>query len=273
MRRRDFIKAVAAAPLVTSNPTAIGIRLHHRRRRLRGLCPGQSPERERVDPRAAARGRRPARRGSVDRHAGQVGVADRLEVRLGLRDGARAGPAESPHRLSARQGPRRLERDQRDDLHSRPPVLFRSLGTRRQHRLGIRSAAAVLQEVRAQRAGRNAVSRRRWSARGVDVHRSACRPQGVPRRGGATRLQGRRALRLQPAVAGQHRGLLPEEHPRRQTAQRRRRVPHAGADAAESRSALAVPGHEADLRGQEGRRGRVPARRQAGAGARPRRWC
>ena len=54
--------------------------------------------------------------------------------------------------------------------------------------------------------------------------------------------QARRALRLQHAVAGEHRRLLPEEHPRRQAAQRRGCVPEAGAVAAQSRSALAGAG-------------------------------
>ena len=92
--------------------------------------------------------------------------------------------------------------------------------------------------------GETRVSRRRRSARGVALHRSACGPQGVPRRGRAAAVQGRRALRLQSADAGQRRRLLPEEHPRRKTPQRRRRVPDAGVVAAESRSAIAVPGHE-----------------------------
>ncbi len=119
-----------------------------------------------------------------------------------------------------------------------------------------------------QRAGRDDVSRRRWSARGIDVHRSARRPQGVPRRGGPTWLQGGRALRLQHALAGQRCGLLPEEHPRRKAPQRRGRVSDAGVGAPESRGALALPGDEVALRRQEGRRHRVPARRQARTGAR-----
>ncbi len=77
------------------------------------------------------------------------------------------------------------------------------------------------------------------------------------------RLQGRRALRLQHAVAGQRRRLLPEEHPRRKAPQRRGRIPDAGVVAPEPRSAIALPGDEAALRRQEGRRHRIPPRRQA----------
>ena len=65
------------------------------------------------------------------------------------------------------------------------------------------------------------------------------------------------------ADAGQCRRLLPEEHPRREAPQRRRRVPDAGAVAPESRSAIAMPGHEDRVRRQESRRHRIPARRQA----------
>ena len=214
----------------------------------------------------AARQRR-----SGDHDAGQVGVADRIEVRLGLCDGAGARPAESAHHVPARQGARRLERDQRDDLHSRPSVLFRSLGARRQSGLGIRGAAALFQEVGAQRDGRDAVSRRRWAAGRLALHRSPCRPPGVPGRGRAAAIQGRRALRLQPADAGERRRLLPEEHPRRKTPQRRRCVPDAGAVAPEPRSAIAVPGDEA--RRSKARRAvghRVPARRQARSARAPR---
>src|SRR5262249_11734993 len=58
--------------------------------------------------------------------------------RLGLPDRPAAGLRGSPALLAARQGARRLERAQRDDLHPRPPERLRSLGLPRQRRLVVR---------------------------------------------------------------------------------------------------------------------------------------
>ena len=72
---------------------------------------------------------------------------------------ARARPAEPPHRVSARQGARRVERDQRDDLHSRPSPLFRSVEGAGQPRLGLRRrAAAVPAQSNATRAAKPSIA-------------------------------------------------------------------------------------------------------------------
>ena len=52
-------------------------------------------------------------------HSGAMGLSHGFVVRLELHDGARARARASAHRLSPRQGTRRLERDQRDGAHSR----------------------------------------------------------------------------------------------------------------------------------------------------------
>ena len=65
-------------------------------------------------------------------------------------------------------------------------------------------------------------------------------------RGHACRLPRRRALRFQRAQPGRRRRLLPEEHPRRPAAQRRRGVSDAGDVAPEPRRALPRGGDATD---------------------------
>ena len=69
--------------------------------------------------------------------------------RLVLQDRAGAGPQRPRARLSARQGDRRLVRDQRHDLHARPGRRLRPLAPARQSRLGLGRRAALLQAQRA----------------------------------------------------------------------------------------------------------------------------
>src|SRR5438552_6693663 len=108
------------------------------------------------------RGREPSLRGSRD-VGGAAGSRRRVQQlgrnltgrddpddlgqgqQLGVRYRAASGP-QWPDRLSAaRQGARRLLRDQRDGLYPRPPQRLRSVGGARQHRLVLRRRAALLQ--------------------------------------------------------------------------------------------------------------------------------
>ena len=63
---------------------------------------------------------------------------------LGLPDRAAAACARPRAALAARQGARRLERAQRDDLVPRPPQRLRPLGVPRQRGLGLRRRAAAV---------------------------------------------------------------------------------------------------------------------------------
>ena len=58
---------------------------------------------------------------------GPMGLAHGLVVRLELRDRAGGGTRRTAHRGSARQGPRRFERHQRDGAHPRQPLVLRPL--------------------------------------------------------------------------------------------------------------------------------------------------
>ena len=130
------------------------LRLHHRRRRQRRLRAGQPADRVRPASRAAAGGGRqehasvaahPARlRQAVHQHALQLVLPDRAAARVPRPQRDRA----------ARQDARRLELDQRADLHPRPGRGLRPLAPARQHRLEPRRRAALLPQGRGQRARR-----------------------------------------------------------------------------------------------------------------------
>ena len=106
--------------------------LRHRRWRVRRVCDRQPDQRRPVDQRAGARGgslRLPHR--PVHPHAGGAAVPDRQPVlRLEVRDRARARDEGPPDLPRPRQGPRRVELDQRDDLPARQPDGLRALGRR-----------------------------------------------------------------------------------------------------------------------------------------------
>ena len=100
------------------------------------------------EPGARARGG-PARLplGRLHPHAGRADVPDRQPLlRLEVRVRAGAVHERPPDLPRARQGARRVEQDQRDDLPARQPARLRALGRRpRDGGLGLRALPALLQ--------------------------------------------------------------------------------------------------------------------------------
>ena len=130
-------------------------------------------------PQPASVAAHPARlRQAVHRHALQLVLPDR----------AAAGVPRPQRDRAARQDARRLELDQRADLHPRPGRGLRSLAPARQHRLEPRRRAALLPQGRGQRARRRRASRRRRPARRVGRARQASARGGLHRGGAAVRL-------------------------------------------------------------------------------------
>ena len=84
------------------------------------------------------------------------------------------GP-QRPHRLpAARQGARRIVRDQRHGLYPRPPQRLRPMGRARQRRLVVRRRAALLQALGEQRRFRRRISRQGRPAAGQQTaHRQS----------------------------------------------------------------------------------------------------
>jgi tetratricopeptide (TPR) repeat protein len=103
---------------------AHAVRLHHRRRRLRGLRARGTTLRGPDHPRARARGGTARLQlGPVHPHARRPDVPDRIAVlRLAVLLRARAVPERAAHLPRARQGARRVVVDQRDDLPARQPA-------------------------------------------------------------------------------------------------------------------------------------------------------
>ncbi len=151
-----------------------------------GMRAGRASDRGSGRPRGCARGRRrglPAR----DPHPGRVPGAVQVELRLGPRGRARAGARQPPPVPPPRQDARRLQLDQRDDLHPRQPRRLRRVGRRRLHGLGLRRGAAVLQALGGQRARRGRLPRGRRADVGVrepldapDRRHAAARPRSRP---------------------------------------------------------------------------------------------
>ena len=120
-----------------------------------------------ADTRPPARGR-PARSLALDPPADRLRQDDvGRRAQLALRDRSRSRHERPAHLLAARQDARRLELDQRPDLHPRPARGLRPLGRAGQPRLGLRRRAAVLHQVRRQRARRERLPRRRRAAEGL----------------------------------------------------------------------------------------------------------
>ena len=196
------------------------LRLRHRRRRLRRLRPGQPALGRPGQPGARAGGRSPRLPvGRLHPHAGRADLPDRQPLlRLEVRVRARAAHARPPDLPRPRQGARRLEQHQRDDLPARQPAGLRALGGRPGHAdLGLRPLPAVLQadgELPRGRARRPVPRARRPArARAGSGHEPALR--GVlPRRRAGRLLPHRRRQRL---PAGGLRRLRPQ-HPARPAA-------------------------------------------------------
>ena len=150
-----------------------------RRRRLRLGGRGRRAQAggQRCCPRPPARGGR-ARRESRDPRSRPGPRALALRGRLGVRDGAAGACGGPPARLAARQGPRRLELSERDDLGARRARGLRHLGVPRRGRLVVGGRAAGLRAHRAARA------RRAGHGEPAHVVRAGRDPR-VDRRGGA----------------------------------------------------------------------------------------
>ncbi len=124
-------------------------RHRHRRRRQRGLHPRRAPVRGPGLPRAPA-GSRAAGQGHLDLAAGRLREALRQrEIRLALRDRARAEPERPPDPLAAREGARRLGQRERPRLPARQPPRLRPLGAGRRDGLVVRGGRARLPSHRA----------------------------------------------------------------------------------------------------------------------------
>ena len=154
-------------------------------------------------------------------------------LRLEVRVRARAAHERAARLPRPRQGPRRVELDQRDDLPARQPDGLRALGGRPGHGgLGLRPLPAVLQEDGDVPRGRGRVARRQRPAR------ARARAGDEPAVPGV--LQGLRGGRL-PADEGRQRlpagGLraLRPQHPQRPALQRRGGLPAPGHGPAEPR--------------------------------------
>ena len=221
---------------------------------------------ERDRPRAG--GGRPRHRGRAPR-AGDVPAGVQVRPRLGPAGRGRARPRRAAALSAARQGDRRLELDQRDDLPARQPARLRRLGGRRRDGVELRRGAPVLQALRGQRARRERVSRRRRAARRLrqPFHEP---PDRRPARGcGAGGL---RADRRPDRRSARGRVAVPAHAEKRPALQRRRRVPPPGRGPAEPRGHLGRLRRAARVRGQprrrrparEGRCARDRARRARG---------
>ena len=237
------------------------IRLRHRRWRLRRQRAREPAVRGSGQP-GPGPGSRPAGLllGRLHPHAGCARVPDRqpllrLEVRVRAR-AVHARPARVPR---PRQGARRVELDQRDDLPAGQPDGLRALGGRsRDGDLGPRALPAVLQA--------DGELPRGGGRRCVPRPRRAARARARPGEGPAVRrvLQGRAGGRL-PAhrrrerlPPGGLRGVRPQRA-QRPPAVGRARVPAPGDGAPQPRGEDARVRHGHPLRGQARRRRRLHA--------------
>ncbi len=178
------------------------IRLHYRRCRL-GRLPARQPAVRR--PRQA----RAAARSGRSRRLDLVSCSRRLSVRdrqsalgLDVQDRSGAGAQWPQPQLSARQGDRRLVRDQRHDLYARPGRRLRSLAAARACRLGLGRRAAVFQTARKSFPRRKRRARRRRRVAHCGAAGALGSARCLPRR----RRAGRHQIhcRLQPRRQRRH---------------------------------------------------------------------
>ena len=235
------------------------------------MCARQPADCGFVEPRARPRGGPDGLEvGRLHPHAGRADLADRQPLlRLEVRVRARAAHERPQGLPRARQGARRLELDQRDDLPARQSARHRALGARPRHGVvELRALPAVLQEDGDVPGRRRRVSRRRRAAaaRARPGHEPAL--HGVLRGDPAGRVHAH--LRRQRLPPGGLRALRPQ-HPARPAAERGAGLPAPRARAPEPRAADARAGHARAVRGHARGRRRVPRRQgPAQAGARGR---
>ena len=209
-------------------------RLCHRRRRLRGQRAREPAQRRPGQPGAGARGwpaGLPVR--CLHPHAGRPDLPDRQQVlRLEVRVGAGAVHERAQDLSRPRQGARRVEQHQRDDLPARQPARLRALGGRPGHEgVGLRALPAVFQEDGDLPGRGREMARPRRAARARTRARDEPAVPGLLRGGAAGRvLADRRRQRL---PAGRLRAVRPQRSPR-QAAVRRPRLPASGHGPAES---------------------------------------
>ena len=240
-------------------PRPLGLR--HRRGRFGGVRAGQPAECRSRDLRARARGR-PLRlpHRPVHPHARGAAVPDRqpaLRLEVRVRAGAEHGRPQGLPRT--RQGARRFQLDQRDDLPARQPARLRALGGRQGHGLvGLRALPAVLQAHGDLPRRRRRMARRQRSAGA----RARAGEEPVVRRVLRGRAAGRtpahrRRERLPP---GGLRGLRPQRAPR-PPAQCRPCLPAPGDVAAQPPRGDAGDGDRSRARRRPRDRGRLPPHR------------
>src|SRR5574337_1561833 len=236
------------------------LRLRGDRRRLGRLRARVAADRRPVGKRRAARGGR-ARPQRADPLPGGLrrDPEGQAPIELGVPDRCAAG-AERPARLpAARPHARRIEFDQRDDLHPRPPRRLRRLGRRGQPGLVLRRGAAVLQALGEQRASGRRPARPRRPAQHdgpaqpepvLGALRPGLRPGRIPRQPG-----------LQRRAAGRRRHV-PGQPARRRALLGGPCLPDPGARAAEPERLHASARHAHPDPGPARDRGRVRRGRQ-----------
>ena len=245
------------------------VRRRHRGRRLGRLRARQPALRRPGHDGPGARGRplglpdRP-----VHPHAGGAALPDRQPaLRLEVRDRPGAEPQRPQGVPRPRQGARRVQLDQRDDLPARQPARLRALGRRAgDEGVGLPPLPALLQEDGDLPRRRRRLARRRRPAR------ARARPGRQPALRGVLRRDRRGGLpahrRRQRLPPGGLRAVRPQPPPR-PPALRRPRLPAPGAAPEEPHGRDARDGDRRPVRRAEPRgRRRLPARRPAASARR-----
>ena len=210
------------------------VRYRHRRRGFRGLRAGQPAQCRSGAQRLPDRGRT-ARQFSADTHTGGAArhAADAAHE-LGLPHGAAGWTRRATRLPAARAHARRLELDERDDLHARPSKRLRRLGGAWQRRLVLLRRSAALSPIGRPAARRGSFPRRRRGAFRFGSREPGCcvtrirRIRSARRSAVESRLQWRKSGR---------RGPLPGDTAPWTPLQRRCCLPASRARAAELDSA------------------------------------
>ena len=251
-----------AADLGETVPDGACVRLRDRRRRFRRLRARQPAHHGSLE-QGAGPGGGPSRLhlGRLHPHARGAHLPDRMElVRLEVRVRARATHGGASHLPRARQGPRRVEQHQRDDLPARQSARLRALGGGPgDGDVGLRSLPPVLPAhgVVSRGGARRRVPRaqrpadpRAWAGEEPVVRRV------LRSRAASGVLAHRRRQRVSP---GGLRAVRPERAPRA-PAVGRSRVPAPGVEPSEPRRAHTRVRQQGLVRGNPSRRRRVRTR-------------